>query len=535
MERSFKPFWILSLSTLVLSSPAYASNNMWDGLIKRISGNSSKVLKLTAGHETKPYYKVTPKVVSFKGEVEIPSVIYLTSGSGIVHESAAQIIIDGQVVCNYSPKSNHHLVNRGYVFKNCNDGSHSKDRAYVNSKIELKLNYASSERAALLANVRVLSSEEVQYGLVFPYINPSEGQILMFNGEAWVPADASSLGGIGEPGPMGPQGLQGPQGEQGPVGPQGPKGDQGIAGVAGEKGDKGDKGEKGDPGVAGPAGATGATGPQGPVGPMGPKGADGSIGAVGPMGPQGPVGPAGAVGPMGPQGPKGADGAVGAVGPQGPKGDQGVQGPAGQDGAQGPQGPAGPMGLAGAQGPQGPVGPAGAQGPQGEAGPQGIQGEKGEKGDKGDRGLSEIAYMRDQKPSGAHGGTCTAGQWMTRSLNTLGGDTNFISLSNNRFVLQPGTYFVEIVAPGHGVNQHQAKLKVIETNTDVLYGTNVSSFANAPTTALSVIMGEIVVSVASTFEIQQRCAGSRADLGFGIAANFGSPEIYTQVKIIKKQ
>src|SRR5690606_39017563 len=99
----------------------------------------------------------------------------------------------------------------------------------------------------------------------------------------------------------------------------------------------------------------------------------------------------------------------------------------------------------------------------------------------------------------------------------------------------PGTYFVEIVAPAHGVNQHQAKLKVIETNADVLFGTNVASASNAPSTTLSVVMGEIVVSETSTFEIQHRCATTKADSGFGAFANFGSPEIYTQVKIIKKQ
>jgi hypothetical protein len=190
------------------------------------------------------------------------------------------------------------------------------------------------------------------------------------------------------------------------------------------------------------------------------------------------------------------------------------------------------MGLTGPQGPQGPAGAAGADGAPGVAGPQGP---KGDKGDKGERGLSEIAYLRDQKVSGAHGGTCTAGVWNTRALNTLGGDTNFISLMNNRFILQPGTYFIEIVAPGHAVNQHQAKLKVIETNTDILFGTNVSSHASAPTTTLSVIMGEIIVSEVSTFEIQHRCAATKGDLGFGIAASFGTPETYTQVKIIKKQ
>lgn len=592
MERKLKSFWVLSLSLMTLSEAAMAGNgngNIWDDIIKRLSNRNGKVIKLTAGREAKPALKFSPKVLGFKGVLQVPSTITLSNGSGVVNPIAGQIVFDNQIVCNYSPKNNSFIWNKVYYLQNCSDGSRAREEVNVNSKVELKLNYASSDKASLVANVTVVRSDEVEYGLVFPYLNPSEGQILMYNGEAWVAADPSELD---LQGLQGEQGAQGPQGEMGPQGPQGPAGATGAQGPAGVAGAKGDKGDKGDAGVAGPAGAAGAIGPQGPagaagvagpVGPMGPQGPKGDIGpagaagaagAVGAMGPQGPAGatgaqgPAGVAGPVGPQGPKGdtgatgAAGAAGAVGPMGPQGPAGADGAPGLAGAQGPQGPAGAVGATGAQGPQGPKGdrgsdgaqgpqgpmgmmgmtgaqgPAGAQGlpgPQGAAGPAGAAGAKGDKGDKGDRGLSEIAYMRDERASGVSGGTCTSGAWNTRSLNTLGGDTNFISLSANRFVLQPGTYFIEIVAPGHGVNQHQAKLKVIETNTDVMFGTNIASVSTAASTTLSTIMGEIVVTAASSFEVQHRCATTKADIGFGAPASFGSPEIYTQVKIIKKQ
>jgi hypothetical protein len=150
-------------------------------------------------------------------------------------------------------------------------------------------------------------------------------------------------------------------------------------------------------------------------------------------------------------------------------------------------------------------------------------------------GLSLIAYLRDEKASGVAGGTCTLGGWVPRALNTLGGDTNFITLANNRFVLQPGKYFIEVEAPAYAVSQHQAKLKVIETNADVLVGSSSVSAANAPSLTYSKISGEIIVSVASTFEVQHRCAVTRSNDGFGAAGSFGLAEIYTQIKIIKKQ
>lgn len=511
MERMSKSFWLTTL--LLASTPVFAKNNSWDDLIRKVFKHN-KSITLTAGQESSPSFKMTPKVLSFRGVVQLPYSINITSGSGAVHPTAGQIIIDNQVVCNYSPSSNKHLWNRVYKLRDCSDGSSYRDQVRVENKIELRLNYASSSKASLTAKVKVLKSEEVQYGLVFPYIEATEGQILMYNGEAWVPADPNELD---------LQGLQGEPGEQGPQGEAGPMGPSGPMGPAGEKGEKGDQGEPGIAGAPGPQGPAGLTGASGPMGPAGPAGADG---AVGPMGPQGEPGLAGAVGPMGPQGEPGLAGAAGPMGPAGEAGPQGLQGPKGDPGIAGAQGP---QGLKGDQGEPGLPGPAG------EAGPAGPQGPAGEKGEKGDRGLSEIAYLRDERASGIDGGSCGPSSWFTRQLNTLGGDIGFISLSGNQFKLQAGTYFVEVKAPAYGVGYHQIKLKVIETGSDVLFGSSEVSNPNSPSITYSNILGEIIVEEASTFEVQHRCSHTKAGAGFGMAVGFGTVEIYTQVKIIKKK
>ena len=223
----------------------------------------------------------------------------------------------------------------------------------------------------------------------------------------------------------------------------------------------------------------------------------------------------------------GANGAVGAAGPQGPRGNDGADGARGAQGLQGAMGPMGPMGM---KGDKGDAGAEGLQGPQGVAGNQGPQGLQGP---KGDRGLSEIAYLRDEKVSGLNAGTCTSGAWFARELNVMGGDSAFISLASNRFTLQPGKYFIEAMIPAFGVGAHQAKLKVVDTNSDVIIGT--SSNGGTVSGTVSTIAGEIVVSAASTFEIQHRCQTTRAANGLGAAANFGVNEVYTQIKIIKKQ
>ena len=306
----------------------------------------------------------------------------------------------------------------------------------------------------------------------------------------------------------------------------------------------------------------------GPQGLKGDKGDKGDTGAVGPQGPQGVAGADGAAGPMGPQGVAGADGAAGPMGPQGLKGDKGDKGDTGAVGPQGPQGVAGPMG------------------------PQGLQGIAGEKGDKGEdatvsltagngivagtgangeiestgtiavnvgtsagqipqldsagklpasvipdsqaaSGSSvKIAYIKDVKPSGTHGGDCTAGAWNTRDLNSYQGEA-FGSVSGNRIALAPGKYLFEVVAPAYLDNIHKARLFNATTGATLLVGTAGRSHTSYGGVNPSFIQGEVVLTAGAEVEVQHRCSASRTIVGFGVAANFGVDEVYTHVKIIK--
>ena len=556
MGRQLKRI-LIALTLLPLA--AQAASNPLEEWIKKLS-KTPKYLSLTSTREETPVFKITPMVVSFKGVVRVPNYMILKSGAPKISGSAGQFIIDGQVVCNYSPRS---MKDSYYVLQTCSDGSRGGEEIDVRNKIEVKLNSAGSAKSSLYAKVVVTRTDVIGYGINFPYLQAQDGQILMYNGEAWVPSDLSDLDiAAGAKGDKGDQGEAGPQGPAGPIGPAGANGAAGVAGAAGEKGDKGDKGdaglagaqgpkgEAGSAGAQGPAGAAGAVGsmgPQGPKGDTGSAGAQGSAGAIGPMGPQGErglqgfkgeagiagaLGPAGAAGAVGPMGPQGLQGEKGTDGGFGAKGDKGDRGEAGAAGAQGPAGASGAMGLIGAAGAQGEAGPMGLQGPQGAQGPQGL---KGDKGEKGDRGLSEIAYLRDERASGQHGGSCVGNTWNPRALNVLGGDTSFISLASNRFTLQPGKYFIEVSAPGYATAAHQAKLKVVDSGADVMIGSAGFSHPTSQSITHSNISGELIISVAATFEIQHRCGQEKLFTGLGQATNFGTTEIYTQVKIIKKQ
>lgn len=148
--------------------------------------------------------------------------------------------------------------------------------------------------------------------------------------------------------------------------------------------------------------------------------------------------------------------------------------------------------------------------------------------------LTQTAYVKDVKSSGTAGGTFTSGAWQTRDLNTLEGDTGFISLSSNQFTLQPGKYEIEAFAPASTVDLHQAKLYNITDSSDEIIGQagyerNGSNDADST----SIIKGQVTITSSKTFEIQHRCSTTGTTIGFGRAGSFGVGEVYTQVKITK--
>lgn len=148
--------------------------------------------------------------------------------------------------------------------------------------------------------------------------------------------------------------------------------------------------------------------------------------------------------------------------------------------------------------------------------------------------LERIAYIKDVKSSGTAGGDFNSGAWRTRDLNTLEGDTSFINLASDQFILQPGKYSIRAFTPGFYCDVHKAKLYNITDAADEITG---SSEVTAPTTSesttKSMINGSVTITVGTIFEIQHRCSTTKSGDGFGQACSFGDDEVYTQVEIRK--
>lgn len=146
---------------------------------------------------------------------------------------------------------------------------------------------------------------------------------------------------------------------------------------------------------------------------------------------------------------------------------------------------------------------------------------------------SPVAYVKDVKPNGTHGGDCPKNIWTQRELNQLSGDPSFITLVDNQITLQPGTYLIEGSAPAFVTSMHKAKLSDVTSGETIILGTNGYSHNSYPSQTTSVLADVVELSEPTTIELLHRCSNQRDVYGLGIASNYGINEVYSWVKIVK--
>ena len=149
--------------------------------------------------------------------------------------------------------------------------------------------------------------------------------------------------------------------------------------------------------------------------------------------------------------------------------------------------------------------------------------------------VDRVCYVKDLKASSSPGGTFTSGSWQTRDLNTLEGDTTFISLSSNQITLQAGTYDIDSSCRVSGItNAHQARFRNITDSTTEIVGSSAHS-GGGDDQSESFCNGVITITSTKTFELQHRCATTVTTVGFGRSNGFGEGELYSQIKITKRK
>ena len=155
--------------------------------------------------------------------------------------------------------------------------------------------------------------------------------------------------------------------------------------------------------------------------------------------------------------------------------------------------------------------------------------------------FASYAVICDQKAQGTGGGTFTLGAWRTRDLNTEIADADgIVSISNNQFTLQAGTYLVNASAPARKVTTNQTALYNVTDSSYTQYGTVEIAHISYIGGSRSFISAKFTISGAKAFEIRHFSSHTQATNGFG--TNFGSSDattaggvaIFTIVEIFKE-
>lgn len=147
----------------------------------------------------------------------------------------------------------------------------------------------------------------------------------------------------------------------------------------------------------------------------------------------------------------------------------------------------------------------------------------------------DYIHIRDQKTVGTDGGTFTTGAWRERDLNTEVSDTGgHASFDGNEIVLAAGTYRCLISVPARQVNHHIARLQNTTDAATLLVGTSALTGSGDTVMTRSFIVGRFTLAAQKNLSVQHRCQTTKADNGYGSAANQVVPETYAEVQLWKE-
>jgi hypothetical protein len=147
--------------------------------------------------------------------------------------------------------------------------------------------------------------------------------------------------------------------------------------------------------------------------------------------------------------------------------------------------------------------------------------------------VDRVAYFSEVQSSGTNGGSFNSGSYITRTLNTHTGSTDFASLSSNTITLTSGTYDIEFSAPAYDCSLHKARFYNVTSSSVAIQGSSEIAFNASAAQTRSTGMGRITVSASTQFRLEHRCSSTQATDGLGYASSFGDNEVYSWVKINK--
>ena len=147
-----------------------------------------------------------------------------------------------------------------------------------------------------------------------------------------------------------------------------------------------------------------------------------------------------------------------------------------------------------------------------------------------------VAIIKDVKAYNAGGGNSSATSFNDRDLNTLEGESWFVTLASNQVTLEPGTYKIDGTVPGFRTGAMHGRLYDVTNSKELMIGTSeVSDVSSGQGSIISRFGGTITLTASTTFKVQsysQSASTSTYGLGYYSSPSTDS-SIYTQVFIEK--
>ena len=146
-----------------------------------------------------------------------------------------------------------------------------------------------------------------------------------------------------------------------------------------------------------------------------------------------------------------------------------------------------------------------------------------------------VCKLTEVQAYNAEGGAATStNNWETRTLNTIEGESWFLTLASNQFTLEPGAYKVQWEAPYYNTGYTQTVLYDVTNSAFKAIGNG--NYIN-PSGGVGILVAgysQFTISSSTVFSIKGRVSDTKSSNGMGNQSGFSdSKSIFTMVMVEK--
>lgn len=143
--------------------------------------------------------------------------------------------------------------------------------------------------------------------------------------------------------------------------------------------------------------------------------------------------------------------------------------------------------------------------------------------------ISQYCYVRDEKTSGASGGSTSSMAWNTRDLNTIKVNRIGASLASNRVTLPAGRYYIKAIAPCFAGMHTRLGLYNVTTSTMLFIGPTGRTNSGSAHIVETRVEGEFTFAASTTLELRMYTAsGNTYGMGYPESPIAGIGEVYSE-------